>query len=49
MVSAVHSNTPDLAARRELLMNLIDEEQGNENHPALWMRFATAMGEARRN
>jgi len=44
MVSAVHSNTPDLAARQELLRNLIDEEQGNENHPALWMKFATAMG-----
>ena len=44
MVSAVHSNTPNLAMRQELLMNLMDEEQGDENHPALWMRFAQALG-----
>jgi pyrroloquinoline-quinone synthase len=44
MVSAVHSNTPDISLRQELLRNLMDEEQGAENHPALWMRFANAMG-----
>jgi len=44
MLSAVHSNTTDLATRQELLMNLIDEEKGNENHPALWIKFATAVG-----
>jgi len=44
MVSAVHSNTPDISIRQELLANLIDEEQGTENHPALWMKFANAMG-----
>lgn len=44
MVSAVHSNTPDLRLRQELLMNLMDEERGDENHPALWMKFAGAMG-----
>jgi pyrroloquinoline-quinone synthase len=44
MVSAVHSNTPDFSIRQELLLNLMDEERGEENHPALWMRFANAMG-----
>jgi pyrroloquinoline-quinone synthase len=44
MVSAVHSNAPDFSVRQELLQNLIDEEQGPENHPALWMRFANALG-----
>lgn len=44
MVSAVHSNTPDISARQELLANLVDEELGSENHPSLWMRFATALG-----
>ena len=44
MVSAVHSNTPAFSVRQELLHNLMDEEQGSENHPALWMRFANAIG-----
>ena len=44
MVSAVHSNTPDIDVRQELLVNLVDEELGSENHPSLWMRFATALG-----
>ncbi|MFN0157764.1 MAG: CADD family putative folate metabolism protein [Bacteroidota bacterium] len=44
MVSAVHSNTPDISVRQELLQNLMEEEQGQENHPALWMRFANALG-----
>jgi pyrroloquinoline-quinone synthase len=47
MVSAVHSNTPDLSVREPLLLNLVDEEMGSENHPALWMRFALAMGASR--
>ena len=44
MVSAVHSNTPNIELREPLLLNLMDEELGTENHPALWMRFAQAMG-----
>jgi pyrroloquinoline-quinone synthase len=44
MVSAVHSNTPDISMRQELLTNLMDEENGTENHPALWARFANALG-----
>ena len=46
MVSAVHSNTPVYSIRLELLQNLMDEELGSENHPALWMRFANAVGAA---
>jgi len=44
MVSAVHSNTPDIFLRQPLLLNLMDEELGSENHPALWMRFAVSLG-----
>jgi len=29
------------------LGNLIDEEQGNENHPELWKQFATGLGVTR--
>lgn len=51
-LSAVHSNTPhfasdgtsDLAPRQTILQNLIDEELGPKNHPALWKRFAAALG-----
>jgi pyrroloquinoline-quinone synthase len=48
MVSAVHSNTPDLEVRRALLQNLNEEEQGEGNHPALWMKFANALGVSRK-
>ena len=47
MVSAVHSNAPDLEVRQHLLENLIDEEQGEENHPELWLRFAEGLGASR--
>jgi pyrroloquinoline-quinone synthase len=43
-VSAVHSGCDDLDLRRELLENLIEEEHGDVNHPALWRRFASALG-----
>ncbi len=43
-VSGVHSGCEDAALRQELLENLIDEERGTENHPALWRRFAAALG-----
>jgi pyrroloquinoline-quinone synthase len=45
-VSAVHSGCEDAALRQELLENLIEEERGEENHPALWRRFAAALGAA---
>ncbi len=51
-LSAVHSNTPhfdregnsDLGPRQTILQNLIEEEYGPNNHPALWKRFAKALG-----
>jgi pyrroloquinoline-quinone synthase len=51
-LSAVHSNTPhfasdgtsDLGPRQTILQNLVDEELGPQNHPALWKRFAAALG-----
>lgn len=50
-LSAVHSNTPhfatdgtsDLHARQTILQNLVDEELGEKNHPALWKQFANAL------
>lgn len=46
-LSAVHSRTPDPAARRVLLQNLMDEEAGTPNHPELWLQFAAGMGVSR--
>ncbi|MEO8348565.1 MAG: CADD family putative folate metabolism protein [Acidobacteriota bacterium] len=43
-VSGVHSGCDDPALRAELLENLVEEEGGLVNHPALWRRFATALG-----
>jgi pyrroloquinoline-quinone synthase len=43
-VSGVHAGCDDAALRQELLENLIEEERGGENHPALWRRFAGALG-----
>jgi pyrroloquinoline-quinone synthase len=47
-VSAVHFNTPpvgtSIAMRQEILENLIEEERGSQNHPALWQQFAEALG-----
>lgn len=52
-LSAVHFNTPhihsetnsgDVSVRQEVLKNLIDEEYGEKNHPALWKAFAFALG-----
>jgi pyrroloquinoline-quinone synthase len=46
-LSAVHFNTPhfdnSIAVRQEILENLIDEEHGENNHPALWKQFAGAL------
>ena len=52
-LSAVHFNTPhlhtetnsgDISVRQEVLKNLISEEHGEKNHPALWKTFALALG-----
>jgi pyrroloquinoline-quinone synthase len=45
-VSGVHANCDDAGLRQELLENLIEEEHGKENHPALWRKFAAALGAA---
>ncbi len=44
-VSAVHARCGgDLAARRALLANLVEEEGGERNHAALWQDFAEGIG-----
>jgi pyrroloquinoline-quinone synthase len=43
-LSAVHANTDDLATRRHILSNLMDEEAGSPNHPELWLHFAGSLG-----
>jgi len=43
-LSAIHTQTLDLETRQYLLENLRDEEAGPDNHPALWLRFAEALG-----
>jgi pyrroloquinoline-quinone synthase len=46
-LSAIHSRCDDIATRRAILENLIEEERGEENHPELWIRFAEALGVSR--
>lgn len=57
-LSAVHFNTPhfhteagsgDISVRQEVLKNLISEEHGEKNHPALWKNFALALGSSERD
>jgi pyrroloquinoline-quinone synthase len=43
-ISNAHANCDDLAVRQMLLENLVEEEQGSENHPELWLRFCEALG-----
>ncbi len=51
-ISNVHANTPhffsdgksDLGPRQTILQNLVDEEMGPRNHPALWQRFCESLG-----
>lgn len=46
-ISQIHTLCSDIKARQILLENLIDEEQGKDNHPDLWMRFAEGLGISR--
>lgn len=46
-ISNIHTNCADIKARQVLLENLVDEEQGENNHPELWLRFAEGLGETR--
>ncbi len=43
-ISAIHSLCPKIEDRQVLLDNLCDEEQGEENHPELWLKFAEGLG-----
>jgi pyrroloquinoline-quinone synthase len=43
-VSAVHSHCDNFETRQLLLENLVEEEQGADNHPELWLRFAESFG-----
>lgn len=43
-ISAMHTQTEDIATRQMLLENLIEEERGAENHPELWLRFCESLG-----
>jgi pyrroloquinoline-quinone synthase len=43
-LSALHARCDEIATRQALLANLRDEEEGPENHPALWLHFAEAVG-----
>ncbi|MCW5582866.1 MAG: iron-containing redox enzyme family protein, partial [Gammaproteobacteria bacterium] len=46
-ISRVHTNCPQIEARKLLLENLVDEEIHGTDHPALWMQFANGMGASR--
>ena len=43
-LSAAHAGCDDPLVRRQILANLIDEEAGEPNHPALWRQFAESLG-----
>ncbi len=43
-LSSIHSRCEDAEIRADLLENLSHEEQGSENHPELWLRFAEGLG-----
>ena len=43
-ISGIHTQCADLDVRQVLLGNLIEEEQGDENHPELWRQFADGLG-----
>ncbi|SRR5581483_903272 len=43
-LSAVHSNTENIEHRRQILLNLMEEEHGRPNHPELWLQFAESVG-----
>jgi pyrroloquinoline-quinone synthase len=43
-LSAAHAKCDNLATRKTLLNNLIDEEAGSPNHPDLWLQFAEGLG-----
>ena len=46
-LSAIHSRIEQPALRKLVLENLWDEEHGERNHRALWLKFAEAVGLSR--
>lgn len=43
-LSALHTKCEDQEIRQGILENLMDEENGSENHIELWLRFAEGLG-----
>jgi len=45
-LSALHSkcDSKDMESRQIILENLIEEEQGENNHPQLWLNYADGIG-----
>jgi len=43
-ISQIHTHCEDIQARQILLGNLREEEEGPNNHPALWKNFAHGLG-----
>ena len=43
LLSAVHSNCEDLVTRQSILENLAEEENFENPHPVLWLKFAEAL------
>lgn len=46
-ISRVHTNCPEIAARKVLVDNLADEEMRGTDHPSLWVQFAEGLGASR--
>lgn len=46
-LSAVHTKMDNAEDRKLILQNLMDEENGDNNHPELWLKFAEATGVTR--
>lgn len=46
-LSSMHARCEDATIRKGLLENLVHEEQGPDNHPELWLRFAEGVGVSR--
>ena len=43
-ISAIHSNCLDLKDRQVLLGNLMEEEDKENSHPDLWLKFSNGLG-----
>lgn len=46
-ISQIHALCSNIRWRQTLLANLVEEEQGDENHPELWMRFVEGISGSR--